>query len=353
MKKIKEILVGSGMLIIFAFPSSTNYKLDAFELGSGGEIGSTSPNYSMEGILGGLKKGTTSSNYQLGAGLMFVQEADTPPAPTFSNDSNWYNKLKIIINTGPNPSDAVYAIAITDDNWTTTKWVQNDNTVGDTLGIEDFQSYTDWGGATGEQIIGLDPATTYKVKVKARHGKYTESGLGPEAEASTSNVSITFDLDVSSIDEETSGPYTVNFGELNLGSVDTAGDLVWVDFDTNAEMGGNIFVYDLNAGLKSSTLNYTISSTTGDLNSASEGFGLQGNSVSESSGGPLSIVSPYNGLNDNVGIVSSDIREIFNTSSNPITAGRGSFYLKAKASETTPFAADYTDTITVIAAATF
>ncbi|MBU2592165.1 hypothetical protein KKD61_01740 [Patescibacteria group bacterium] len=353
-KKVKNYLRIPLFFVLIAFPASTNYKLKSFTVSGGGEIGSTSPNYLMEGVVGELAgTGQTSSNYQSDSGLIFVQQANVPPAPTFTNGGSWYNRLNIIIDTGSNPTDATFAIAITDDNWTTTEWVQNDNTVGSNLGIEDFQTYTNWGGAAGENIIGLDANTIYKVKVKARQGLYTESPLGPEASASTSQLSLSFDIDVAGTDTETGAPYVVDFGSLTSGSVNTAANKVWIDLATNAEMGGLVFVYDANSGLKSTIVNYTISSATADLSGAPEGFGLRGDTASESSGGPMAISSPYNGAGDNVGLVDTIVREIFSSSQNPVTGGRASFLLKAKPSDIAPAATDYLDTLTLIAAASF
>jgi hypothetical protein len=66
----------------------------------------------------------------------------------------------------------------------------------------------------------------------------------------------------------------------------------------------------------------------------SEGFGAQGNSATQSSGGPLSISALYDTSLDNVGILDTTIREIFETN-NPIIGGRGSFIVKAKSSSVT------------------
>lgn len=341
------------VFFFLAYPASLNYKLKSYEFGAGGDT-STSGNYSIEGQTGGMSGSLNSGVYGVDAGLIFEQQAHVPPAPTFVNSSNWYNKLKITINKdSADPTDATYAIAISDDNWVTTKWVQNDNTVGTNLGIEDFQTYTNWGGASGEFVIGLAPDTTYKVKVKSRQGLYTESPLGPEASAATTNVAISFDIDVAPTDQESAAPYSVSFGDLTAGSVSTATDKVWIDLTTNAEAGGYIYVSGNNAGLKSSVLNYTITSATADLTGQSEGFGIQSSSESQSSGGPFVDVSPYNGTSENVGIVNTTIRELYSTSGNPIVSGRASFLLKSKSSATTPAADDYADILTLITASTF
>lgn len=350
--QLRTASLSYSLFVLLALPASTNYQLKSFEFGGGGaDLGST--NYALEGIFGETIGEQASANYQAWPGLIFVQQANTPRAPTFENTGNWYNKLKITINTSNNPSDASFAVAISDDNWATTNWVQDDNTVGSSLGIEDFQTYTNWGGASGEFIIGLSSSTTYKVRVKARQGLYTESPLGPEASAATVSPSLSFDIDVSSVDEETSPPYQVDLGDLALGSVTTASDKIWIDLATNAEAGGYVYLYGQNSGLLSSTASYTISALTGNLASQTEGFGVRGDSVSESSGGPLALVSPYDGAADNVGTVDTTIREILSSSSNPITGGRSSILVKAKPSTVTPAAADYVDTITMIASSTF
>lgn len=351
--KIKGSSLAFGVFALFAFPASTNYKLDSFEFGGGGGVDVSSTNYAIEGILGELGGEPSSTNYEAWAGLVFVQQANVPTAPAFQNSGNWYNKLEFIITPSNNPSDATFAIAITDDNWTTTKWVQNDNTVGTTLGIEDFQTYSQWGGASGEFVIGLETNITYKIKVKARRGKYTESPLGPEAQATTLSPSLSFDIDVAQTDQETAPPYSVSLGDLVLGGVTTATDKIWIDLDTNAEAGGYVYTYDQYTGLRSGYLSYTIDSLTGDLATSTEGFGVRGDSASQTSGGPLVVVSPYNGNGDNVGLVDTVTREIFSSSGNPITSGRGSFLVKVKTSVVTPAASDYTDTLTLIASVTF
>ncbi len=352
--QLLTLSMSCNLFFFLALPASTNYKLNSFGFGSGGEDSISSSNYNMEGIMGEIAGKLTSTTYNLGAGLQMAQNANVPSAPTFVNSGSWYNKLKITINKwSGDPTDATYAIAISTDNWVTTNWVQNDNTIGASLGSEDFQTYTNWGGASGEFIIGLAANTTYKVKVKSRQGNYTETGLGPEASAATSSVSITFDIDISSTDTETAAPYAVAFGDLAVGSVTTATNKVWIDLDTNAEYGGYVYISGQNNGLKSSVLNYTISSGSVDLSGQSEGFGAQNSSDTESSGGPLAAQSPYTGASENVGVVDTTIRELYSSSGAQISGGRGSFTLKAKASNTTPAADDYADTLTMIASGTF
>jgi hypothetical protein len=357
--KIKELLnqykkvpVLFTTFVFFVFPASGTYQLKGYEFGGGGGTGSSS-NYSVEGQTGQTSGQQTGTTYNANSGLLYVQEANTPTAPTLSNTGNWYNKLFFQISTANNPTDATYLIAITSDNWATTHYLNTDNTIGGTTyTLSNFQTYTAWGGGSGGYIIGLQPSTTYKIKVKARQGSYTEGPLGPEASATTSGTSLTFDIDIASTDQETSAPYSLDVGNLTSGSVVTATNKIWIDLDTNAQYGGQVFISDANNGLKSATTNYTITSSTTNLTSVTNGFGLVGDTVTQNSGGPLVFQSPYNSGSNNVGVVDTSLRLIL-ASSTAVTAGRASILVKAKASETIPAATDYADLFTVIAAGAF
>lgn len=353
LKKLLEKLSLIPIFIFFVMPASTNYQLKGFEFGAGGgSLDSTT--YSLDAILGQQDAASMSSTiYNVRGGLIFAQMSGVPPAPTLTNSSNWYNKLLLVINNTGNASDTKFAVAISDDNWVTTKWVQSDNTIGSTLGIEDYQTYANWGSGTGENIIGLTPNTTYWVRVKALQGEFSETGLGPQASATTSNPTLDFDIDVSSSDTETAAPYTLAFGSLSAGSVNTATNKVWIDIATNGTAGAYVYISDSNAGLKSTALNYTIGAVSGDLASLGEGFGAQSSTDTESAGGPLLPVSPFNGTSENVGVINTTVRELYSTSGVPITGGRGSFVLKVKPSSITPASTDYADTLTIVASGTF
>lgn len=338
-----------GFFLIFSFPASTNYQLKDFGYGGGGTANSASTNYAIEGITGeqgeDQLQGTT---YDLGPGLEFTNQANVPTAPTFTNPSNYYNKLKIVINTASNPSDTKFAIAISADNFASdTRYVQNDDTVGSTLGSEDYQTYANWGGASGELIIGLLSNTTYTVKVKAMQGSFTETGWGPTASAATVTPALTFDIDVAATDTDNSVT-TLDLGSLPSGTVVDSSDKIWVDFVTNGESGGRVYVYGSNAGLLSSRAAYTISAVTGNLTALTEGFGAQGSTATNG----LSEATLYDQTGNTVGTIDTAIREIF-TATAPTTSGRGSFLLKAKSSAVTPAASDYTETLTVVASASF
>jgi hypothetical protein len=184
----------SPLTIVFASPESTNYTLEDYSFGAAGNNDSDSANYSVQGVLGEVETGRSKgTNYDIGGGFNFILQAPVPPAPTFTNPASHYNKLKVVLDTGGNASDAKFAIAISNDNFTAdTRYVQSDNTVGLSLGLEDWQTYASWGGASGNFIIGLAQSTTYYVKVAAKHGEFTESEFGPVSSAATVDSNITF-----------------------------------------------------------------------------------------------------------------------------------------------------------------
>lgn len=336
-----------------AMPTSSNYQLHNYNYGSGGTNSSSSSSYLLNATTG--QTGTNSSgstNFQSKPGNVNAQQAYVPVAPTFTNPSNYYNKLHFVINPGTSPSDTKFSIAISTDGFATTNYVKSDNTIGTTRTISDYQTYAAWGSGTGQDVIGLTPSTSYQIKVNAFQGNFTETQYGPTATAATVAVSITFDIDVSASDTETAAPYATSFGNLLPAIVTNSAAKIWVDIDTNAASGAMVYMNSSNNGLKSNTTGYTIASATADLSSASTGFGLQASTATQSSGGPLTISSPYNGVGQNVGLLDTALRQVFSATA-PITAGRGSVVLKAKTAANTPSGADYQDVLTIIVAGSF
>lgn len=226
--------------MLFVLPASTQYEMHDYGFGSGGVGIASSSSYSVSGISGEVSANKLSgSTYELGPGLQFVRQSNTPAAPTFTNPASHYNKLKFVLDDGGNPIDTLFAIAISTDDFTTTNYIQSDNTVG-TSAV--YQTYSAWGGTSGAFVTGLSSSTTYKIKAKAVQTKYTESAWSAAASASTTSPSLSYDIDISSTDSETAAPYVVSFGTLSVGSVTTSSEKIWVDLDTNAlrsDEGGN------------------------------------------------------------------------------------------------------------------
>ncbi len=181
-----------------ANPESTNYKIHDYSFGSGGTTNSTSENYGLNGVAGQVEFGSQeSSSFKIGGGLTYLMKTNVPPAPQLSNPNGSYNNLHVVISTGNNPPDTLYALQISTDNTFQTDilYVKADNTLGTTLALTDFKTYTNWGGLTGANITGLQSDKTYYLRVKARQGSYTESEYGPASSSATLLPSLTFSVD--------------------------------------------------------------------------------------------------------------------------------------------------------------
>lgn len=362
-----------GSVAYAAMPATTTYKLNSYGFGSGGTANSGTSTYSLEGISGELSGQTAATSaYQTKPGFIETQQANVPKI-TVTNPSNYYDKLKAVIeNTLPNnpnnPTDALYAMQVcvgVDFNPVTlscsgtTMYVKSDHTLGATLAQADYQNYASWGGTSGTTIIGLASNTSYYIHAKAAQhlfnspigGRYTESGYGPSSNAATAGQQFSFCL-YNDYGVGCGSGNTITFSNLAAGNVSSSPTNMGVDFATNANSGGKVYIYSANGGLKSARTGITINSATADLGSASSGFGGQIISVNQTSGGPFSKVSPYDGSANNVGILGTSVSEIL-TSSNPLVGGKAAIQLQAKPSTTTPEATDYTETLTVIAAAIF
>ena len=107
-----------------------------------------------------------------------------------------------------------------------------------------------------------------------------------------------------------------------------------------------------NGGLFSAKQNYLIPAYNGDLSTPAQGFGVQASNATETSGGPLVIQSPFNDSGTVVGPDSAVPQPMF-TSAAPITTGSANAAILAKASSTTPASADYSETLTFVAAGNF
>lgn len=165
-----------------AVMSSANYKIDYEEITSGGNIGQ-SGNYQEMDSIGEIGNSLSAGdNYKAGAGLNYGIQSDKMRTPALANNGS-ENSLNFTINRGDdNPSDAEYAIAIIEAG-TATFYIQADNSIGSAM---IWQTYANWGSASGETVMGLKRETEYAIKVKARHGDFTETEWSAEASATTS-----------------------------------------------------------------------------------------------------------------------------------------------------------------------
>jgi hypothetical protein len=331
----------AGTVLLAAFSSSSSYQLQNYGVGSGGTNGASSLNYSLNAASGQVSGSGSGSTTVGRTGSIQTQQANVPLAPTVSNGSStYYNKLQVVINKpAADAADYVYAIAISTNNFATTNYLQVDGT---SAGTPAYQSYAAWGGTNGSFATGLSANTAYQFAVSAKQGTFTASRLGPSGTATTANPSLTFSLT----------PNTVTLGNLLAGTVVNGTSDISFTFATNGASGGSVYVAGANSGLKSTAANNTIAAVSTNLTSASEGFGIRGLATGQTSGGPLTIASPFNGPGTNVGAQTANFQQLFTTSGATVS-GTGSARLSGKAAATTPAGNDYTETLTFIASASF
>lgn len=342
---VKAFLGMTTIALFAASPSSTNFTLKSYDFGSGGGT-STSTNYGLNSEVGEQSGDPSSStNFGLGGGTQNTQNASVPTAPTFTNPSSEYSRLRLIIATAGNASDTKYQIAISSDSFATTSYVQTDNTVGSANTVAQYQTYASWGSGGGFWIVGLTSNTTYQVKVRALQGNYTGSAFGPTATAATVLPSITFSVATSLTPTP---PFAVGFSSLAAGGVVDGTATADIGLSTNSLNGGVVYVKS-SGSLTSALASFSIPSVTADLAIAASGYGAIVTSASQVSGGPFTAVSPYNGAGSSVGALATSLQNILATST-AVTSGTASVTLKARVDSVTPSAPDYGDTITFVAA---
>lgn len=145
---------------------------------------------------------------------------------------------------------------------------------------------------------------------------------------------------------------TDSLGTLSTGSVaQSAG--VTATVNTNAKNGFKVWAKDVYAGIRSTSASKTIAAANGPLVANTEGYNL-GVTVTQTSGaGTPSATAPFAGGAAGVGgALATTFAEIGSSAG---TANNAVFTLRNSAAidGTTPAAADYTDTITVVGAGLF
>lgn len=346
-------LIAGSLFLFGALPSTTNYSLQSYGFGSGGTANSSTANYSLSGITGELSGQTaTTSNYTLKPGYTETQQANVPKI-TLTNPSSYYDKLHFVIDQQNNPSDALYALQVcVGADWTptcsgTTLYVKSDDTLGSSLTVADYQTYSTWGGAGGTDIIGLSSSTTYYIRAKATQGKFTESAYGPSSNAATVGQQISFCLYTNANCAAGGNSESLN---LLTGSVATSGN-IGVDFSTNADSGGSVYIYStgaLTSTLRPGTpINSPSAGNTTDLSSASKGYGAQITTAVS-----MTKNSPYDQTGNIVGSLATTIQTILSATV-PVSSTGNQIQLQAKSDVLTKAASDYADTITMVAAAAF
>lgn len=374
---------------------STNYRIEGATL-TGGDI-AESTNYQVVSTVGEIATDpyATSSNYILKLGSTETFIADVPTitcfetisdgssscttGPSYLNSNGMvrvcgpngcYDRARIEFSTLNNPTDTVYGIQISDDNFVT-DIRQIDGTTYEPKPVSsrttaDYKTKTAW-DAVVTNIRGLQADTQYWVRVSALQGDFTESAYSPILTATTANATVDFDIDIddsAGVASETAAPYLLTFTGTNQlfagGAVQTATDLIWLDISTNANDGFAVVQKGLNGGLYSVSESHLIPTVTGDLGAEVAGFGLQNYDYNsgiysanyDGSGtgslGTITVSTNYlNSSINNVGPVNTIFNKVYD-SDGPTESGRVGLFAKAKADVSTPSSTDYEETITII-----
>ncbi len=274
-----------------------------------------------------------------------------------------YDRARFEISTEGNPSDTLYSVEISTDNFVSdiryidgSTYKPEDTSTHD---ANDYRTKANWEAET-TNIQGLTPGTQYYIRFTALHGDFTESDPGPSSSATTAGAVISFDIDIADsngISEESSEPYSLSFtstDELTAGAAATTNtNYIWLDVETNSSGGFALVQKGKYGGLYSTTNDQLISSGTEDLDvTNAEGFGLQSGYIdyddSSSSLGTISSTSNYSGNLNNVGEVSSSIFNKIYDGDGPINNGRMGIKVIARAGTDKNPSNDYSEEITFI-----
>lgn len=271
-----------------------------------------------------------------------------------------YNRGRFEIVTNNNPTDTLYSIEVSIDNFVSDLQYVDGLTYrlesNSTHNIDDFKTKSDWETETFN-IQGLDASTTYYIRIAALHGTFTQSDTSPVSNATTSAGVLFFDIDIaieSGVSTESLHPYTVSFtgsSELVGGTAAvTATQRIWLDASCNSEGGFAIVIQGKNGGLYSPTTSQTIESHNMDLDLASSGFGLQSGYIDyddNPSLGTIVATTSYAGSINNVGEVSTTPTKVYEADG-PIVNGRMALKLIAKPGTDKTPANDYEEEIFIL-----
>lgn len=364
---------------------SGNYKIVGATTSTGGGLGdSVSGNYSIMNSLGNISADPRnySSNYRLQQDPSSNFIAAQPSVQCFETTTNGstncltgpselttggmvalcgvggcYDKARFEIAINSNPTDTLYSIAISTDNFANDiKYIDGATFKPESAtnhDINDFRTKSYWETEVFN-IKGLLASTTYYLRISALSGDFTQSDYSQSANTTTGAGSISFDIDIaptSGISTETSSPYTISLSgseDLTAGAAATKStSLIWLDIDSNSSGGVAVIQFGKNGGLYSATTSQTILSSSANLDTATEGVGLQNYYISnDTSGyfGNLTASTDYSGSINTVGAISTTANKIYD-GSGPIQNGRVGMYLIAKAGTDKQPATDYTEDI--------
>jgi hypothetical protein len=183
----------------------------------------------------------------------------------------------------------------------------------------------------------------------------------------TVDPTITLDIDTATTDTGSNAPYVVAFGTITTTDSRVSGptdnvNFVWLDLATNGTGGLTVTIKNKNGanGLVSDSVSADeIDSTDGAIADGTERYGFCVANVTQT-GGTLQKAAPYNTgtcaddseTNDVQGLTTAG-ETIVNSNGDTLTGGRARIVANASISGLTEAHADYNDTVTFLATATF
>ena len=381
------IATNSISYIYAADLDSSNYKIVGATTSGGGGIQSSS-NYNIISSTGDISGDPRnySTNYRLNQDPSANFVAAQPSIQCFETDTDGttnctsgpselltggmtaicggdgcYDKARFEIESNGNPSDTLYSIEISTDNFISDiQYIDGSTFRPETVtnhDINDFRTEAVWEAETFN-LQGLASDTQYYLRIVALHGDFTQSDPSISANATTTSGSITFDIDIATntgIDTESSPPYSISFSgtyQLISGSAAiTAPNLIWLDMESNSTGGIAILQKGINGGLKSPTTLETISSANANLDNVESGFGLQNFYIAYDDSSPyygdLTTTTNYSGSINNVGIIDTVNSKIYD-GDGPIVNGRAGIKIIAKPGTNKTSSNDYTENISFV-----
>lgn len=383
-------LFGVSLPVIAENLNSTNYTLINPELSS--TSGSTSSeNYrALLQVSSGISYGQLSSSlYKMGSGQGYTFMANVPKVACFETNTTsittectglpngngmigecgeegCYDRAMIQIDSQANPSDTLYSIQVSKDDWETVSVVDGTThtlKAYSNKSITDYKTKNQWENDPWHKynLLGLQQNTQYEVRVTALQGDFTETPPSPSKSATTALRTVSFDLDIGSdLTAESDPPYISNLGSLSPETASfPSSQKVKIEVSTNVQSGLSVYVQDTYSGLRSTSTSYTIQSSSEDLAnpSSNDGFGLQETGHTEDSNSLGFIVpgSTYDLSGSFVGAVTSSSQtRVFCTliaangtcgTTTPVwvTGGKLLLAIGARASLESPAVADFED----------
>jgi hypothetical protein len=383
-KKIKNGIIFSLILVIsLSFNSSfalaetivsPSYKIEGLTFGADGGADLNSANFRLNLSAGGNLNDVKlqSTSYKVGAGVKSVLQANIPQLACFESTTSastdctdpavvpngmeqvcgfggCFNKARFEIDAQGNPTDTLYSVQITTDaGWGSWNYVDGTSRFIESVAnhdIDDYLTESVWESGAGVfNIVGLDPAVTYYLRITALRGDFTESGYSNVLSSTTGVATTSFNVLVA--DENEMATTDIDLGTMSYGTVAVGDNFIWLYLGTNASGGAGIYVRDLYSGLRSISTAFTIDSVSSDL-SSNIGYGLQNRTSVQDNLGPIIPSLMYNLGGEIVGIVENDLAAnlIYSTSNKPVLNGKTSLYVKANPAEAAPSVTDYTDTL--------